>query len=67
MRKGVVSRIYNLILDQEENEIEIEGLKSIWEHDLKTEIRTEDWIKIWKMRVLRLMSVRIKEKFLKLV
>ena len=57
LRKGVVRRIYNLILDQEENEIEIEGLKSIWEYDLKT-IKAENWTKIWKMRVLRLMLVR---------
>ena len=45
LRKGVVSRIYNLILEQEEKETEIEGLKSIWEHDLKTEIKTKDWTK----------------------
>ena len=60
--RKVVSRICNLILEQEEKETEIEGLKSIWEQDLKTEIKTEDWTKIWKMRVLRLMLVRIKEK-----
>ena len=36
LRKGVVSRIYNLIL---EKETEIEGLKSIWERDLKREIK----------------------------
>ena len=67
LRKGEVSRIYNLILEQEEKQTEIEGLKSIWEHDLNTEIKTEHWTKIWKVRVLRLMLVRIKEKNLKLV
>ena len=40
LRKGVVSRIYNLILEQEEKETETEGLKLIWENDLKTEIKT---------------------------
>ena len=34
----------------------------MWEQDIGKRINEEEWRKIWKMRVLRFMSVRIREK-----
>ena len=51
-------------MGQEEKEWGTEGLKLIWENDLKTEIKIEDWIKMWRMRVLRLMLIRIKKTYI---
>ena len=59
--KGTVSKIY-LLLNLEEEESEKEGLKIVWEQDIGKRINEEEWRKIWKMRVLRFMSVRIREK-----
>uniref|UniRef100_A0ABM5GPS2 Uncharacterized protein isoform X2 n=1 Tax=Pogona vitticeps TaxID=103695 RepID=A0ABM5GPS2_9SAUR len=41
----------------EEEESEKEGLKIVWEQDIGKRINEEEWRKIWKMRVLRFMSV----------
>lgn len=49
--KGVVSKIYPLLLDLEEGGSEKEGLKIGWEPDIGKRINEEERRRIWKMRV----------------
>ena len=57
--KGTASKIYGFLLDSEEDECEKEGLKLVWEQDFGKRINEEE-CRMWKMKVLRFMSVRIR-------
>ena len=63
--KGIVSKLYKIISDLDDNRGGL-GSKLMWEQDIKKEIREEDWAKMWRMRILRSLSVRIKGNFFKI-
>ena len=58
--KGTVSKIYGFLLNLEKEESDKEGVKLVCKQDLEKRINEEEWRKMWNMRVLRFMSVRIR-------
>ena len=36
-------------------------MKNRWQEDLEEEVKSEDWNKIWSQRIMKNMSIRVKE------
>lgn len=56
--KVIISKIQNTLLEAEDQQ---DSPKTLWEHDLREELTTRGWKKIWYIRILKFMSVKIKE------
>ena len=62
--KGMVGKNVKLLSGVESRQ---EALKTLWETDFAKEISTDTWISIWEKRMLKSMTVRIKDSFYKLI
>lgn len=60
----MMATMYNAQLGVEKYQ---EALKVIWNSDLGTETGTNTWNSIWRNRILKSMSVRIKENYYKVI
>uniref|UniRef100_A0A803U0J0 Reverse transcriptase domain-containing protein n=1 Tax=Anolis carolinensis TaxID=28377 RepID=A0A803U0J0_ANOCA len=65
--RGIISRIYKILIETKEGKINKNTLKESWEEDLGIKISEIEWQQLWGQRHLKNLSIRVKENYYKLI